>query len=417
MTAKPADIEDNLSNLLDDLAFREIDAQFRRFNLFEAVGAVRNELRHSNFLAYLLTPTRPHALGSVILERFLRNLIADLDKSERPVSILDIIVSDLDSAIVERERDNIDILIEISPLKLVIVIENKVGADVRSGQLAGYKNHIRNKYKEWQHLFVLLNPDGSRPDGDLDDRDYLTFSYSQLAELLEHYLIESKNTLSGEMAIILNNYVEALRRHIVNDTKLQEKARIIYAKHKEAFDFIFDNRPQPDDLLAPLIEKIGSNPSFVPDEPSPRRVRFALKEWSKIGELNACPPDKWTKSGKGLLFEIQVHRSNPRININLILGPGDKDFREFVFTEASKKIALFISMTKPLGRYTSTIYTRDLLSAGNAQSMDEAEKSIEIDAEWQRFLRVDLVSLESEIERIVHSYRNRSPSAVTGATE
>jgi hypothetical protein len=169
MTAAKKNIEDQLSDLLDDSAFRDIDARFRRFNLFEAVGAVRNELRHSNFLAYLLSPGRPHALGSEILERFLRALISRLPHSARPISILDIIVRDLDTAIIERERDNIDILIEITALNFVVVIENKVGAAVTEDQLSGYKAIIKSKYRNWHHLFVLLNPDGSRPQ-DYDDK-------------------------------------------------------------------------------------------------------------------------------------------------------------------------------------------------------------------------------------------------------
>lgn len=84
MTNAKENIEDQLSDLLDDGAFREIDARFRRFNLFEAVGAVRSELRHSNFLAYLLSPGRPHALGSEILERFLRALLSKLPMPTAP---------------------------------------------------------------------------------------------------------------------------------------------------------------------------------------------------------------------------------------------------------------------------------------------------------------------------------------------
>ena len=41
------------------------------FNLFEAVGAIRGELRHSNFLAFILSPARSHGLGT---EPFLQNI-------------------------------------------------------------------------------------------------------------------------------------------------------------------------------------------------------------------------------------------------------------------------------------------------------------------------------------------------------
>jgi PD-(D/E)XK nuclease superfamily protein len=156
MTDYRENIEDQISDLLDDPLFREIGARFRRFNLFEAVGAVRNELRHSNFLAYLLSPSRPHALGTEFLEQLLRAVISKLPNKIRPVGILEIIVGDLDTAFVERERDNIDILIEIKALRLVVVIENKVGAAVAPGQLSGYKRTIREKYKDWPIYLCCL---------------------------------------------------------------------------------------------------------------------------------------------------------------------------------------------------------------------------------------------------------------------
>ena len=200
-TGVSTNIEDQLSDLLDDSAFREIDGQFRRFNFFEAVGAVRNELRHSNFLAYLLSPARPHSLGTDILERLLRALLSKLPQSSRPIGILDIITGDLDTAIIEREREYIDILVEIRALNFVVLIENKIGATVTENQLSGYKATVQNKYKGWRQLFVLLNPDGSRPQ-DYDDEQYLIFSYYELVEILKKYLDERRHSLSSEITLI-----------------------------------------------------------------------------------------------------------------------------------------------------------------------------------------------------------------------
>ncbi len=63
-TEKP-DIEDQLSDLVEDRRFGDLTAQFGRFNLFEAAGTVRRELDHSNFLAYLLSPNRPQTLDGL----------------------------------------------------------------------------------------------------------------------------------------------------------------------------------------------------------------------------------------------------------------------------------------------------------------------------------------------------------------
>ena len=66
------DLESKLSDLIDDRDFQRIDRRFGAFNLFEAIGAVRGELRHSNFLAFLLSPTRPHGLGTAAPFEFWR---------------------------------------------------------------------------------------------------------------------------------------------------------------------------------------------------------------------------------------------------------------------------------------------------------------------------------------------------------
>lgn len=57
-----AALETSIGELLDDGDFHELDRRLGRFNLFEAVGGVRAELRHSNFLGFVFSPNRSHGL-------------------------------------------------------------------------------------------------------------------------------------------------------------------------------------------------------------------------------------------------------------------------------------------------------------------------------------------------------------------
>jgi hypothetical protein len=127
-------MDDKLSALLDDEAFWEIQKRMSRFNLFEAVGAVHGELRHSNFLAYLLSPSRPHGLGSRPLQLLLRQILEGMLPGVRPLSTLELLVGDLDDAVVHRERDSIDLLIEITPTDVLRAKrrESKVPAEAPS---------------------------------------------------------------------------------------------------------------------------------------------------------------------------------------------------------------------------------------------------------------------------------------------
>ncbi len=135
-------IEEAISNLLDDPEFIQIDQTRQRFNIFDSIGGQRAELRHSNFLKFILSPDQNHALGPQPLRAFLRFLLKKLPYEDRPLSSLQVAVAELEQATVYREVDYIDILVVIRELNIVILIENKVGAKAGKGQLAKYKSTI-----------------------------------------------------------------------------------------------------------------------------------------------------------------------------------------------------------------------------------------------------------------------------------
>ena len=62
------------SALINDIQFDELDLGLKQPNIFKVLGASKAEIRHSNFLAWLLDPNESHNLGGVFLKRFLRNL-------------------------------------------------------------------------------------------------------------------------------------------------------------------------------------------------------------------------------------------------------------------------------------------------------------------------------------------------------
>jgi hypothetical protein len=176
-----------------DRDFIEINRSRARFNLFEAIGGVRVELRHSNFLSFLLSPARSHGLGSKPLQNVLRAILTKLPPDKRPLPALEVIVGDLDDATVFREIDYIDLLVEVRELNFVVAIENKVDAKEGDGQLARYKAVIDKKYSRWRKLFVYLTPAGDEPD----HPEYVAFSYSELAQVIE--LLQTAPTYMGQI--------------------------------------------------------------------------------------------------------------------------------------------------------------------------------------------------------------------------
>jgi hypothetical protein len=292
------EIESRLAELMEDSDFLRIDESRQRFNIFDALGGQRAELRHSNFLSFLLSPSRPHGLGSRPLQIFLNAVAQKIPRGERAISILQIAVADLEDSVVHRELDNIDLLIEIHDLNLVVVIENKVGAKAGPQQLTRYRTQVESKYKNRKRIFVFLTPTGTEPD----DQSYTPFSYSELATILDS-LIREENRATADTSLVLRHYIEMLRRHVVDDEQLRALAIKVYERHAAAFDFILKCRPQAESLLPAAIERVTQNQALVQDHHTPTMYRFAPKEWLDVPDLNKCPKTEWTKSGRNVLFE------------------------------------------------------------------------------------------------------------------
>src|SRR5437879_2518734 len=84
-------------NLPEDLASLErfvvendellqLEQLIGRFNIFDSLGIVRTEIRHSNFLAWLLDPNESHGQGSLFLNAILMDLLRRSPPALRPFS-------------------------------------------------------------------------------------------------------------------------------------------------------------------------------------------------------------------------------------------------------------------------------------------------------------------------------------------
>src|SRR5215213_4631094 len=97
--------------LVTDSSFEQLERMLGGFNIFEAVGVVRQELRHSQFLAFLLDPNQPHGLGDAFVTRFLQRAIQGAERDDLPVTPVDLDLWSLGSISVLREWLNIDVVL------------------------------------------------------------------------------------------------------------------------------------------------------------------------------------------------------------------------------------------------------------------------------------------------------------------
>lgn len=400
-----SDTEDRLTDLIDDRAFQALDGRFGRFNLFEAVGAVRGELRHSNFLAFLLSPHGSHGLSSEPLQRILRGFVDQCPRERRPIGSLKVAVGNLDGALVYRERDYIDLLVEIRELNLVVVIENKVDAKAGDGQLASYRATINEKYPNWRKLFIFLTPEGIEPEED----EWVAYSYVELARILDSVVADLASSMPTEVALVIRHYVEMLRRHIVPDEELKELALQIYQRHKEALDFIFESLPDATSSLLDVIRPLlRAQTDLIADREITTMLRFIPADWGDIPELKACPPDQWTKTGRNVIFEVKAFKNenkfSDRILLSLILGPSEATLRQHLFDGVKDNQTLFSGASKSIGQYWATLYSCELLTANAAKNMDDEQKFAALTTAWTRFLENTLPALTDAMVKISRTY-------------
>jgi hypothetical protein len=388
------DLEARVSDLLDDSDFHAIDQQMSPFNLFEAMGAIRAELRHSNFLAYLLSPSRPHGLGARPLASVLRALLNRLPAPQRPIMTLEIIAGEIDDAIVYREKDNIDILIVLPSLRFVVAIENKIDAKASEGQLERYREHLKSEFPDYRRLLIFLTPDGSDPGHD----SFLAYSYADLVDTLQALIADTRGPVQEDTQVIVRHYVEMVRRHIVQDERLRALALVLYERHKEAFEFIFGCRPEPQSLLTVARQQVLSVQGLVEDKSSGNIFRFLPAVWNERLTTIKGDPTQWTRTGRGILFEIKTYADTPgRVNVALILGPGDPNVRTRVYQAVAAQPKLFTGLVKPMGTKWATIFSRDLLTSNQAKNLSFEHQSTSVVFQWSEFQAQALQALTNAV--------------------
>ena len=230
---------DNRSNeqCLEDLLVaiegleQELEAQRSdgdSLNVFEVLGITNTEIRHSNVLAWLMRPNGNHGLGS----RVLKPLIEHAGGSAP---------GDCSDFRIMRESDNIDILALSTANRLTLAIENKIWSGEHDEQLARYRGIVERRYPGWEHLYLFLSPYGTPPESEADRGTWIPIDYRVTLGIVEDAL-NGCNT-SNKAKMLIGDYIDSVRRHIVGDESLQERCVEIYLKHKRAIDLVMKNLP------------------------------------------------------------------------------------------------------------------------------------------------------------------------------
>lgn len=247
------------------------ETETKGMNIFSAVGMARQEVKHSAFFAWLLTPYKgkQHDLDNAFLKAWLELLFNEnaegghRSNSEILAEIGFHSINDFipllnvkkinvltEECLISQER-RIDILIECVEEKIVIVIENKVGTTTHDAQLQAYEDDVNQKYKEdgWKKIYVYLTPEGDLPyelelkDGRLVNQykdHWCVYSYTTILKILKNVIGKlGRSEKDRKLKFLMEDYVEMVDTQILkNNPELFSKCKSIARQYKNELELL-----------------------------------------------------------------------------------------------------------------------------------------------------------------------------------
>lgn len=367
------DVADLESLIRDNRDLNELEYRLSRFNLFEALSAVREEIRHSAYLAFLMSPTAGHGIGDQFIREFLKRLPPRAESF--PLSLIDCDTHDFSKASVQREYKNIDILLVDSAHRFVLALENKIDSAEHGNQLQRYKKTVRADFPNFKHAFVFLTPDLTPPT----DEDYIPIDYSLVAESLRAVLGRRGCAMEADAKVLAEHYLEMLGRHVMEDSEIAHLAQRIYQAHKSAIDLIFENIPdQRKELSDALSKHIGEAPRLQVGRKVKTYVSFLMKDLMVVQGMGDADPNYYAGETPSLIYGEFVLDLD--LKFKLIIGPGPESHRRKLLEHARRNLPLFPGAKGNLGKkYKCILSTKVLQRAEMEGPLEECALKV---AEW-----------------------------------
>jgi hypothetical protein len=320
----------------------ELEARIGRFNIFDALGIVNAEIKHSNFLGWLLDPAESHGAGDLFLKAVLMDMLRQTPEGLRPkkVSPIDLDGATIADVEIRREWRNIDLLIRCESPRLVIAIENKIRSGEHGGQLARYKKIVREAFPDDPSMFVFLTREGDDPS----DEDWTTYSYGRIKEVLERVRRTNEGAIGEEVDTFLDHYLHLIGSRLMDDQIIDDLCRKIYKNHRQAIDLIVERALSSESIAMQIVRDIfeeqGDKWELHPSNDS--RVRFGPRGWTDcfppIGEDKSFDPRLWLRASlaeerrRGLVFRVNLtpctdSQTREQIAQRLVENPKEFGFR------------------------------------------------------------------------------------------
>jgi len=321
LTDKQNNIKDELATLIKDTSIEKLELLLFKPNIFDILKIKDVEVRHSNFLAWLLDPEGNHNLRDIFLKWFLKEVFA----SVKVAWANEFMVDSMDTRDIKIMREFTRIDLVLVSTEFVLVIENKMWSADHTDQLNRYKQTINKIFPKHKKAFVFLTPYGAEPKLPDDAGVYVSYAYASIVKILEYLVELHYASMSQAVRTYIEDYLCILRRNIMKEDDVIELAQKIYEQHKNAFDFIFEHKPdrmlEASESFLAAIKKAG----YIPETQNKGFARFLTKELHEV--IPRTGLGGW-KNNEQFLFEINFWSKN--MTLKTVVGPGNKKNREII---------------------------------------------------------------------------------------
>ena len=265
----------------------------KSFNIFKVLKLDNHEIRHSNFLAWLLNPKEHHGCGDKFLKQFLAKAIGEQNN-----------ISDTSDVVIETEYltnagRRIDILIHSLNSDFVCVIENKYGSDEHDEQCKHYKDFIEkySQFRNYQHQHYIFLDIEMPPQELLDNAlsCYQPITYKDIYMILIG--IKSSFEQNSYIYEIIKQYSQIIKeKYIMLDTETKKQCREIYGKYKEVLETLKEYNTEFQNDIYNIMKEVVTDKSmnlknadidaFGYNNTTGCGVRFIPNEISSVEKIN-----------------------------------------------------------------------------------------------------------------------------------
>jgi hypothetical protein len=231
--------------LLNDPEYQYLKKKLSEPNIFLFLQNASYEIRHSNFIKWILDPLESHGLGDYLLVQFLERVGCKSFSKKNEISIV-------------REKWGIDILIKSSDS--VLIIENKTKTKDFEGQLGKYRSIIEKNFPNHNRHYVYLTLKGENPIDSNERSFWINYSYLDLVDLLDQ-VVESIN--HSKIQMYIRDYTDAIKITMLEENSYVSTAKSLIIKHHNELNNIFIGKTYLENDNVKTIEFLRNKSSFV----------------------------------------------------------------------------------------------------------------------------------------------------------